>query len=113
MATKSLAAYKRAEKKVKNIKGFYKHLTIYLIVNAVVVIEGLKGINFLELNTSDIDPNFVEWLVWNVFSVPLLWGIGLFIHGLRVFSFRIPMVQQWEDEQIRKMIEKEEIRNNN
>ncbi|QBA64488.1 2TM domain-containing protein [Muriicola soli] len=112
MASKSLAAYKRAEKKVKDIKGFYRHLTIYLIVNAIIVIEGLEGINFLELNTSDIDPSFVEWLVWNVFSVPLLWGIVLLIHGLQVYSFHIPILKKWEAEQIRKMMEKEETKNN-
>lgn len=110
MENKSIAAYKRAEKRVKRIKGFYKHLTIYLIVNAIIVIEGLWGINFIEMNTADIDPAFVEWLIWNVFSVPILWGIGLLIHGIRVFSPEMRFVKQWEEAQIRRMMEKEEKR---
>lgn len=107
MDNKFIAAYKRAEQKVKRMKGFYRHLTIYLIVNAIIVIEGLRGINYMEMNTADIEPAFVEWLIWNVFSVPILWGIGLLIHGIRVFSPEIRFVKQWEEAQIRRMMEKE------
>lgn len=113
MGNKSIEAYKRAQARVKKIKGFYRHLTIYLIVNAIILIEGLWGINFLEMNTADIDPSFVQWLIWNVFSVPILWGIVLFLHGIRVFSPQIPILRQWEENQIRRYMEQEKNQKNN
>ena len=101
-------AYERAKKKVKRIKGFYKHLTVYLIVNAVIVLEGFRGLDLLKMSEAHIDPAFLEWLFWNVLSVPVLWGIGLMIHGIRVFVPGMQVFRQWEERQVRKFMEKEE-----
>lgn len=100
-------AYQRAVEKVNRIKGFYKHLTAYLIVNAIIVWEGLQGIELLEMKVSDVDPAFLEWLFYNVFSVPVLWGIGLIIHALRVFGPNMKFVKEWEERQIRKWMERD------
>ncbi len=108
MENKGLTAYKKAQEKVRRIKGFYKHLTAYLIVNTIIVIEGLRGIGILEMKMDDVDPAFLEWLFWNVLAVPVLWGIGLFFHGLRVFGPQMKFVKDWEENQIRKWMEKEE-----
>jgi hypothetical protein len=64
------AKYKKAEKTVEAKLGFFRHLIVYLAVNAFLLI--------INLITS---PDAL-WFYW-----PLLgWGIGLFFHGVGVFS---------------------------
>jgi hypothetical protein len=63
-------AYRTAERKVEARLGFYGHLGIYILVNALLVV-----INFLT------SPEYL-WSLW-----PLLgWGIGLVAHMLKVFA---------------------------
>ena len=77
---------KKAKKKVKAKKGFYKHLTSFAIINAFLM--------FLNLFTS---PAYL----WFVF--PLLgWGIGILFHYVDVFGvpgFDI-LNQDWEEREL-------------
>jgi transcriptional regulator with XRE-family HTH domain len=65
---------------VRRVKGFYIHLTQYVIVNTLLI-----AINLLTFHR-------YFWAIW-----PLLgWGIGLLNHGLRVFDL-IPLFgSEWE-----------------
>jgi hypothetical protein len=64
-------AYQKAKKKVEARLRFKIHLSVYLIVNAVLVTVNL--INY---------PDNL-WFIW-----PLIgWGIGLFWHAMGVFVF--------------------------
>ena len=61
--------YQRAKKKVEAKLGFFTHLIVFIIVNAMLII--------INLTTSPHE----LWFKW-----PLIgWGIGLFFHGLGVF----------------------------
>ena len=78
-------AYQRAEKRVKKRLGFYLHLSIYMVVNFILIIT------YLSTAASYF------WPKW-----PLMgWGIGLLFHGLGVFLF------SGQSHIIRQMIEKE------
>jgi len=62
--------YKKAEKIVEAKLGFYRHLIVYLAVNALLFIINI------------ITAPRALWFYW-----PLIgWGIGLFFHGVSVFS---------------------------
>lgn len=102
-----LTAYKKAQRRVKKIKRFYRHLTVYIVVNILLVYFGLRGVDFIEINSPEADTRVVFWLFWNVLSVPILWGIGLLIHGLCVFNPKINIVKHWEERQLQKILEKE------
>ena len=84
--------YERARARVKAIKGFYIHATIFVVVNiALFAINVLVG--------------GVWWFYW-----PLLgWGIGLGAHTLAVFGFGGggPWGRDWEERKTREMIDKE------
>ena len=41
--------YKRAKKRVAKIKGFYKHLTAYLIINTVIICLKTYFMDFVEI----------------------------------------------------------------
>ena len=70
---------------VRDLKGFYTHLTIYLmVVCAVVLGSGFK---------------FVGHLVGM-----LPWGVGVLIHGLCVFEVFHVFDAKWERKQIEKRL---------
>ena len=73
---------------VRRLRGFYMHLAQY-----VLVIGGLTVINLL------LVPHYF-WVLW----VAGGWGVGLLIHGLRVFD-RIPFLNgQWERREVEKYL---------
>ena len=83
--------YERARKRVREIRGFYSHLAIYLIVNA-----GLLLINLLTSPSS-------LWFYW-----PLLgWGIGVAVHGVTVFGLAGLWGPDWEEREIRKLMDRD------
>ncbi len=91
--------YKEARKKVKEIKGFYTHLTIYILVNLFLLLAqlGLFSGNF-----------HVGMPAWSYFTTPFFWGIGLMFHGLKVFKDQFGFLKEWEERKIKEFIEKEE-----
>jgi hypothetical protein len=84
--------YQRARQRVQQIKGFYIHLAVYVLVNS--------GLLLLDLITS---PG-AFWFYW-----PLLgWGIGLAAHAVSVFGLGTWFGPAWEEREIRKQMDKDE-----
>jgi len=79
-------AYERAQKRVKEIKGFYGNLISYCIVIPFLVI----------LNLISTPKNL--WFYW-----PMLgWGIGVVSQGMSVFAIG----KSWEEKKIKEILEK-------
>ena len=89
-STESLA-YLKASKRVKELKGFYGNVTSYCLVIPFLI--------FVNLYTA---PNY-HWFWWPMFG----WGIGVASHALQVFGIG----KNWEENQIRKIMEKDEFKN--
>jgi len=83
-------AYRRAKKRVEEIKGFYAHLIVYVIVNAILV-----AINLL------ITPRFL-WCLIPLFG----WGVGLFFHAVFGFGLFGIFTREWEEKKIKEYIDK-------
>lgn len=99
--------YDRAKKKVDAIKGFYSHLKAYIIVNVILFILKANIVSYIaggELDTVD----FHKMLDWNTYITPVLWGIGLALHGIYVFHGKIGLIKNWEERKIRAYMEKED-----
>jgi hypothetical protein len=94
-------SYLRAKKKVNSIKGFYKHLVIYIIVNLFLI--GVKYFEEFSLNE-----NF--W-VWKNLNMIFLWGIGLGVHFISVFGFSFILGKNWEEQKIKELMDKENKHN--
>ena len=73
---------------VREIRGFYGHLTQY-----VIVISGLAIFNFIK------SPNYL-WVVWPALG----WGLGILFHGMRVFGTMPFMNGDWEKRQVEKYL---------
>lgn len=84
-------AYKRAKKRLDELKGFYGHLLSY-----VLVIPFLILINYMTYWG-------YKWFWW-----PMLgWGIGLAVHALGVFGKDKIFGKEWEERKIKEYMDKE------
>ena len=87
--------YREAVQKVKRLKGFYIHLTIYILVNTFLIFD--------EWNDSSTGHILSSWSVW---STPIIWGIGLLAHAAGVFCPSFFLGKDWEDKKIKELTEK-------
>jgi hypothetical protein len=82
--------YERARKQVLQLRGFYIHAVVYVLVNAFLIILSLV--------------NGGGWSIW-----PLLgWGIGLAAHAATVFVGGSLLGAGWEEREIRRRLERGE-----
>ena len=85
-------AYQKAKKRVEVKIGFYIHLSVYVVVNILLIIINLTT------STQHL------WFKW-----PLIgWGIGVFFHALGVFAFTEG--SSIKDRMIEKEIKKEALK---
>jgi hypothetical protein len=83
--------YQKAKKRVKEIRGFYTHLGVYVLINAMLLL--------INITTS---PDIL-WFYW-----PLLgWGIAVALHALRVFGAGLGLGTEWEEKKIAEMMEQD------
>ncbi len=81
--------YQIAKERVTVLQGFYRHLSVYVIVNL--------GLFLINMTTS---PGTL-WFIW-----PLMgWGIAIVLHALRVFVGTPG--SSWEEKKIAEFMEKE------
>ncbi|MEI7769574.1 MAG: 2TM domain-containing protein [Chloroflexales bacterium] len=81
--------YERARKQVRQLRAFYIHLVVYVLVNALLIILSLA--------------NGGGWSIW-----PLLgWGIGLGAHAATVFVGGSLLGAGWEEREIQRQLERE------
>ncbi|MFY0631287.1 MAG: 2TM domain-containing protein [Flavobacteriaceae bacterium] len=99
----------RAKKRIKEIKCFYRHLTIYLLVNLFltfitqnfdVTIRLFEG---LEFGNSGSNSVFVQHPVWYI------WGFFLLVDAIKVFIFPSVMGKSWKDKKIEKYMNDKNI----
>lgn len=84
------ARYDNAKKRVEEIKGFYIHFFVYVLVNVALFI-----LNVLTSRDS-------LWFFW-----PLcFWGIGIAIHAVQVFGAGRFWGPEWEERKIREIMER-------
>ena len=89
-------AYIRAEKKLKELKGFYWHAFWYVVVNIFLI--------FIIGGNSDDFWNF------GTFSTAIFWGIGLAFHAMGVFGKNIFFSKSWEERKIQQYMDKDKKR---
>ncbi|MGV8914778.1 MAG: 2TM domain-containing protein [Kaistella sp.] len=84
--------YLEAKKRVKRLKGFYIHATVYILVNLFLIANNVqRGMNFFDINN-----------YWTA----IFWGVGLLGHALSVFLPNMIMGKDWEEKKIRELMDK-------
>lgn len=109
--------FKRAQRQVQQIKKFYRHVRIYLVVNIVLLVVKFKALDFFQSEGIQ-NQGFIDWFEWNIIGTPILWGLGLLFHGLYVFVYKAKpwaemkpsFMKRWEEKQLQKFLKEEEER---
>lgn len=83
--------YQRAKKRIKRIKGFYIHATVFVLVNLLLLV-----LKYLKHDDAG----------WSSFFGMGLWGIGLLCHGVSVFLPGLFLGRAWEEKKIRELMSK-------
>ena len=95
--------YILAKKKVKKIKDFYKHFTVYIITNVF-----LSSVIIFGLMQDNGDGFAKAFSNFGVYSTWLFWGIGVFFHAVGTFGFGNLFSKKWEEDKIKELMKKEE-----
>lgn len=95
--------FRRAQKRVKDIKGFYWHLFWYLAVNIFLTFGSSIRFFFTDGTFSFDHFNFGTFSVW------FFWGIGLAGHWLHVFGNNIIFSKDWEKRKIKEFMDKDSL----
>lgn len=100
----SAAKYERAKAKVARIKRFYDHALVYLVLNIILYVLRHKFVFILVSKDALGNPEFLDWINWNVYGTTIVWGIILVIHGILVFSKISWYMKKWEEQKIQKYL---------
>ena len=85
--------YEQARARAKQLKDFYTHAAVYVVVNIGLFLINLLG-------------HGGWWFYW-----PLIgWGIGLGVHALNVFVLGGRFGQDWEERKARELMDKDRER---
>ncbi|CAM4228222.1 2TM domain-containing protein [Zobellia nedashkovskayae] len=89
----------RAKKRIEQLKGFYIHLVVFVLVNIMIITGAVIG----NMNNGE---SFVDsFFNFNTFSTFIFWGIGVIFHGFKVFSYNPFFSKAWEERQIQKYMD--------
>lgn len=83
-----------AKKRVKDLKGFYSHLMVYILVNVLLIV----------LKYSKLEAN-ETFFCFETFSTALFWGIGLIAHAFSVIVSGIWFGRDWETKKIAQIMQ--------
>ncbi len=102
----SKIAYEKAKKRVEEQKGFYYHLSVYIVINIALLF--LKGdyIIFsegIDLETRDM---IKEGFEKTLSIIPILWGLTLLGYGALIFVRTFLLNTSWEKKKIQKYLNK-------
>ena len=86
--------YIKAKKRVKEIKDFYTHLIIF-----VVVVIALTIINLATLKMGEFEEG--HRFFWYLYPLGF-WGFAVFMHAMRTFVFG--KGSHWEEKKIKEVM---------
>lgn len=98
--------YMRAKKRVEELKNFYRHLAIYLVIN--IFISTMK-IRRNVLNGESFEEIFFDF---GTYSVWVFWGIGIVFQALRLFGTDYFFGKDWENRKIEEFINRDKRKRN-
>jgi hypothetical protein len=80
--------YLEAKEQVKEIKGFYAHLTSYICVITFLIVINIR-----------YSPDYL-WFLWTATG----WGIGVLVHSNRAFNWFPVFGKDWEEKKINEFL---------
>ena len=91
-----LERYQKAQKRVQEIKSFYRHLLVSSIVMGALIYINLK-----------FTPE-VYWFLWVLLGT----AIPIIFHGIKVFNVVPFFNKDWEEKKVKQFMEEEKSNKN-
>ena len=92
-----------AQKRVAEIKGFFRHLKIFLIINGLLFVLKKGWLASFLPEWFPEEAYYFDWVDLNI----LIWGLILLVHGLTLYRHKLTFLKKWEDRQIQKYMDKD------
>ena len=96
--------YERATKRVKELKGFYNHLKIFVLFNGLLYLMRSGILHSILPEDFPVEPYYFDWVHVNL----LIWGVILLVHALVLYRHKFKFAKKWEERQIQKYMDKEQ-----
>ncbi len=92
--------YLKAKKRVEELKKFYKHVAVYLIVN--IFISSRRVMRNLDNGESLYDTIFD----YSTYGVWFFWGIAIVLQAFKLFGLNSLFGANWEKQKVRELMDK-------
>ncbi|WP_437394994.1 2TM domain-containing protein [Flagellimonas lutimaris] len=103
MMTDKNIARETAKKRVKELKGYYSHITIFVIVNGILYLLKTGVLTSLLPEAFPKESYYYDWINANV----IIWALILVVHTLILFRDKFTFVKKWEQRQIQKYMDED------
>lgn len=100
-----VAKYEKAQKKARKIRGFYTHLFVFMLVNAILWIVKEDTSRMIIEATGIHEVGFANYLHWQFWTITLSWAAIILIQGLTLFGR--PLIAKWERRKMQEFMNKE------
>ncbi|SHH40233.1 2TM domain-containing protein [Winogradskyella jejuensis] len=91
----------RAKRKIERLKGFYRHLMIFTIINLVIIWLRVND------NLDSWDSFITELWSLHTLSTFIVWGAILCVHAFSVFLLPNLLGYDWEERKIEQFMQEE------
>jgi hypothetical protein len=96
-----------ARRRVQAIKDFFGHVRTFLTVFVILAILYLFKVEPFILIWEVFEGETLRWIELNILIGLGIWALVLAIHGLVAFKYRFNFLKNWEERQMRKLLNKE------
>lgn len=93
----------KASKRVKELKGFYRHILIFIKVNGFLYLLKSGILTPFMPEGFPIEPYYFDWINSNL----AIWALILFVHTLIVYRGKFAFFKRWEERQIQKYMDED------
>ena len=92
-----------AQKRVVELKGFFRHLRIFVIVNGILFAMRMGWLIPVLPDWFPTEQYYFQWVNLNI----AIWAVILAVHALTLFRHKFTPFKKWEERKIKEFMDKE------
>ncbi|MEM9649550.1 MAG: 2TM domain-containing protein [Bacteroidota bacterium] len=100
------ASFLRAKKRVRQIRGFYTHLAVFLVFNVIMYAVKDSTMALIIEESGIHEVGFENYLHWQFWTITLSWAAIILIQGLKLYGR--PLIANWEKRKIQEYMQRDD-----
>ena len=101
----NLDRFAKARKRLEELKGFYGHLLVYIVINTFISVGKIIRNMYNGESFSEAFWDMGTFIVW------MFWGIGVAYHAMQAFQYNPFFGRDWEERKIEEFMNEDEQQN--